>query len=37
LSVLTGKRDDAVDAAGSSAVEIKGQRVQPQRKNRKKK
>lgn len=37
LSVLTGKRDEAVDAAGSSAVEIKGQRVQPQRKNRKKK
>lgn len=37
LSVLTGKRDEAVDTAGSSAVEIKGQRVQPQRKNRKKK
>jgi YidC/Oxa1 family membrane protein insertase len=37
LSVLTGKRDEADDAAGSSAVEIKGQRVQPQRKNRKKK
>ncbi|KRE83412.1 MULTISPECIES: membrane protein insertase YidC [unclassified Arthrobacter] len=37
LSVLTGKRDEAADTAGSSAVEIKGQRVQPQRKNRKKK
>ncbi|WP_457947331.1 membrane protein insertase YidC [Pseudarthrobacter sp. alpha12b] len=37
LSVLTGKRDEAAEAAGSSAVEIKAQRVQPQRKNRKKK
>lgn len=36
LSVLTGKRDEAADAA-AAAVEIKGQRVQPQRKNRKKK
>ncbi|MFC4397176.1 MULTISPECIES: membrane protein insertase YidC [Micrococcaceae] len=37
LSVLTGKRDEAADAAAAAAVEIKGQRVQPQRKNRKKK
>ncbi|MFP5311047.1 MAG: membrane protein insertase YidC [Actinomycetes bacterium] len=37
LSVLSGKRDEEAGAAGSSAVEIKGQRVQPQRKNRKKK
>lgn len=37
LSVLSGKRDDAADAAAAAAVEIKGQRVQPQRKNRKKK
>ena len=37
LSVLTGKRDEAADAAAAAAVETKGQRVQPQRKNRKKK
>lgn len=37
LSVLSGKRDDAADDAAAAAVEIKGQRVQPQRKNRKKK
>jgi YidC/Oxa1 family membrane protein insertase len=37
LSVLTGKRDEAADAAAAAAVEAKGQRVQPQRKNRKKK
>lgn len=37
LSVLTGKRDEAADAAAAAAVEIKGQRVQPQRKNRKRK
>jgi YidC/Oxa1 family membrane protein insertase len=37
LSVLSGKRDDAADAAAAAAVEIKAQRVQPQRKNRKKK
>jgi YidC/Oxa1 family membrane protein insertase len=37
LSVLTGKRDEAADAAAAAAVEIKAQRVQPQRKNRKKK
>lgn len=37
LSVLTGKRDEAADAAAAASVEIKGQRVQPQRKNRKKK
>ncbi|MDQ0771293.1 YidC/Oxa1 family membrane protein insertase [Pseudarthrobacter defluvii] len=37
LSVLTGKRDEAADDAAAAAVEIKGQRVQPQRKNRKKK
>lgn len=37
LSVLTGKRDEAADTAAAAAVEIKGQRVQPQRKNRKKK
>lgn len=37
LSVLSGKRDEAADAAGATAIEIKGQRVQPQRKNRKKK
>ena len=37
LSVLTGKRDEAADEAAAAAVEIKGQRVQPQRKNRKKK
>ncbi|WP_045731247.1 membrane protein insertase YidC [Pseudarthrobacter chlorophenolicus] len=38
LSVLTGKKDDAADAAAEAAiVEAKGQRVQPQRKNRKKK
>ncbi|GGH98041.1 membrane protein insertase YidC [Arthrobacter liuii] len=37
LSVLSGKRDEAADAAAAAAVETKGQRVQPQRKNRKKK
>jgi YidC/Oxa1 family membrane protein insertase len=37
LSVLTGKRDEAADAAAAAAVEAKGQRVQPQRKNRKRK
>ncbi|MDQ0120893.1 YidC/Oxa1 family membrane protein insertase [Pseudarthrobacter defluvii] len=37
LSVLTGKRDEEADAAAAAAVEIKAQRVQPQRKNRKKK
>lgn len=37
LSVLSGKRDEAADEAAAAAVEIKGQRVQPQRKNRKKK
>lgn len=37
LSVLTGKRDEAADAAAAAAVEAKGQRLQPQRKNRKKK
>src|SRR6476620_10350273 len=37
LSVLTGKRDEEADDAAAAAVEIKGQRVQPQRKNRKKK
>ncbi|WP_285243437.1 membrane protein insertase YidC [Pseudarthrobacter sp. fls2-241-R2A-127] len=37
LSVLTGKRDEAADAAAAAALEAKGQRVQPQRKNRKKK
>ena len=36
LSILTGKKDDAADAA-AAAVEPKVQRVQPQRKNRKKK
>ncbi|MEV4988897.1 membrane protein insertase YidC [Pseudarthrobacter sp. LMD1-1-1.1] len=37
LSVLSGKRDEEADAAAAAAVEIKAQRVQPQRKNRKKK
>ncbi len=37
LSVLSGKRDESADTAGATAIEIKGQRVQPQRKNRKKK
>jgi YidC/Oxa1 family membrane protein insertase len=37
LSILTGKKDDAADAAAAAAVEPKVQRVQPQRKNRKKK
>ena len=37
LSVLTGKRDEETDAAAAAALETKGQRVQPQRKNRKKK
>jgi len=37
LSVLTGKRDETADADAAAAVEAKGQRVQPQRKNRKKK
>ncbi|MGN7201851.1 membrane protein insertase YidC [Arthrobacter sp. SAFR-044] len=37
LSVLSGKRDEAADAAEAAALETKGQRVQPQRKNRKKK
>jgi YidC/Oxa1 family membrane protein insertase len=38
LSILSGKKDDAADAAAAAAVaEPKGQRVQPQRKNRKKK
>ncbi|MFB0839274.1 membrane protein insertase YidC [Arthrobacter sp. FW306-05-C] len=37
LSVLSGKREEAADDAAAAAVEIKGQRVQPQRKNRKKK
>jgi YidC/Oxa1 family membrane protein insertase len=37
LSVLTGKRDEAADDAAAAAMEAKGQRVQPQRKNRKKK
>lgn len=37
LSVLSGKRDEAAADAAAAAVEIKGQRVQPQRKNRKKK
>lgn len=36
LSVLTGKKDDAAEAEAAIA-EAKGQRVQPQRKNRKKK
>ena len=38
LSILTGKKDEAADAAAAAAViEAKGQRIQPQRKNRKKK
>ncbi|CAM3266446.1 Membrane protein insertase MisCA precursor [Arthrobacter ulcerisalmonis] len=37
LSVLTGKKDEEADAAAIAAVEPKIQRVQPQRKNRKKK
>jgi YidC/Oxa1 family membrane protein insertase len=38
LSILSGKKDEAADAAAAAAVaEPKGQRVQPQRKNRKKK
>ena len=37
LSILTGKKDDAADAAAAAAVEPTVQRVQPQRKNRKKK
>ena len=37
LSILTGKKDDAADAAAAAAVEPKVQRVQPQRKNRKRK
>lgn len=38
LSILSGKKDEAADAAAAAAVaESKGQRVQPQRKNRKKK
>jgi YidC/Oxa1 family membrane protein insertase len=38
LPILSGKKDDAADAAAAAAVaEPKGQRVQPQRKNRKKK
>jgi YidC/Oxa1 family membrane protein insertase len=38
LSILTGKKDEAADAAAAAAlVETKGQRIQPQRKNRKKK
>ncbi len=39
LSVLTGKKDDEADAAAAAALaaQAKGQRVQPQRKNRKKK
>jgi len=38
LSVLSGKKDDDADAAAAAAVaQAKGQRIQPQRKNRKKK
>lgn len=37
LSILTGKKDEAPEAAGATAIQTKGQRVQPQRKNRKKK
>lgn len=38
LSILTGKRDEAADAAAAAAVaQAKAQRIQPQRKNRKKK
>jgi YidC/Oxa1 family membrane protein insertase len=38
LSILSGKKDEAADAAAAAAVaEPKVQRVQPQRKNRKKK
>ncbi|MBX7443246.1 MULTISPECIES: membrane protein insertase YidC [unclassified Arthrobacter] len=37
LSILSGKKDEAPEAAGATAIQTKGQRVQPQRKNRKKK
>jgi len=37
LSILSGKKDEAAEAAAAAAVQPKGQRVQPQRKNRKKK
>ncbi|MEE2523725.1 membrane protein insertase YidC [Pseudarthrobacter sp. J75] len=37
LSILTGKKDEEADAAAAVAAQAKGQRVQPQRKNRKKK
>jgi YidC/Oxa1 family membrane protein insertase len=39
LSILTGKKDDDADAAAAAAAvaQAKGQRIQPQRKNRKKK
>ncbi|MHC6591748.1 membrane protein insertase YidC [Arthrobacter sp. C152] len=37
LSILTGKKDEEAEAAAAAAVQPKGQRVQPQRKNRKKK
>ena len=38
LSILTGKKDDSAEAEAEAAIaEAKGQRVQPQRKNRKKK
>ena len=39
LSILTGKKDDDADAAATAAAvaQAKGQRTQPQRKNRKKK
>ncbi|KNH19518.1 preprotein translocase subunit YidC [Arthrobacter sp. ZBG10] len=37
LSILTGKKDEEADAAAAAALEPKIQRIQPQRKNRKKK
>jgi YidC/Oxa1 family membrane protein insertase len=38
LSILTGKKDESADAAAAAAVaQAKAQRIQPQRKNRKKK
>jgi YidC/Oxa1 family membrane protein insertase len=39
LSILTGKKDEEADAAAAAAAvaQAKGQRIQPQRKNRKKK
>ena len=37
LSVLGGKKEEPAETAGATVIQTKGQRVQPQRKNRKKK